>query len=215
MPEPILICNVSPSPAVVHSGPLGEFVVPGKPPGDTPYAALRIPENLRQGEDLGRGKLKRSLEVDPLAFANECTRPREHRGFFVSVGAPTEKQVHEATLKMRAFYGEQMLKGDELAATNSFSLITRQMREACSVLGEKRSWADSQNHVNKKPCPACRTVIDPASAVCAQCGAVLDAEKAAKYGLAVPAHMLAAAAAEADAEADEPEQDQKPGKGKK
>lgn len=204
--QTILICNVSPSPAVVHSGPLGKFEVPGKPRGDGQrYGFLKIPAVLKQGEDAGKGKLKKSLEVDPLDFANECVRPREHRGFFVALGEPTEKQIEDAERRMRVWYGEQILKGDELAAMSSFSLITRSMREACAVLGEKRTWADVQNQTMKRPCGACRTLLDPAAAVCGTCGAILDAEKAAKFGLAVPAHMLREP--EPEPEVDEPEAD--------
>ena len=206
--EKILICNVSPSPAMVHSGPLGKMSVPGRKPGER-YAYFEVPQDLRQPEDMGKGKIKRSLEVDPLAFAQECVRPREERGFFVSIGYPSldeDGPVVAAERKLRANAAALMLRGDELAAQNAFSLISRQMREAVQILGEKRPWADALNHMHKVPCPACGEPVLPNVAVHGGnggCGAILDQAKAAKFGLAAPVPVV---------EPEEPEDESKPNK---
>lgn len=68
-----------------------------------------------------------------------------------------------------------------MARGHSFREISDLHRRAAIALGVEREWAYVPMRMNE--CPACGEKVKPAVAVCKHCGAILDAEKAAKHGL--------------------------------
>ena len=82
------------------------------------------------------------------------------------------------------------------ARGHSFREISDLHRRAAIALGVEREWAYVPTRF--ADCPACGEKVKPGVAVCKHCGAILDAEKAAKHGLgsagrATPADSNAAA----------------------
>jgi hypothetical protein len=67
------------------------------------------------------------------------------------------------------------------ARGHSFREISDLHRRAAIALGVEREWAYVPTRF--ADCPACGEKVKPSVAVCKHCGAILDAEKAAKHGL--------------------------------
>jgi hypothetical protein len=67
------------------------------------------------------------------------------------------------------------------ARGHSFREISDLHRRAAIALGVEREWAYVPTRFAH--CPACGEKVKPSVAVCKHCGAILDAEKAAKHGL--------------------------------
>ena len=70
------------------------------------------------------------------------------------------------------------------ARGHSFREISDLHRRAAIALGIERDWAYVPMRMAE--CPACGEKVKPGVAVCKHCGAILDAEKAAKHGLSAP-----------------------------
>jgi predicted amidophosphoribosyltransferase len=62
--------------------------------------------------------------------------------------------------------------------------ITDLERRAARQLGLEKPWLYDSKPLAE--CPVCAEKIKPGVAVCRSCGAILDREKAAQYGLVVP-----------------------------
>ena len=71
------------------------------------------------------------------------------------------------------------------ARGHSFREISDLHRRAAIALGVEREWAYVPTRMAE--CPACGERVKPEVAVCKHCGAILDAEKAAKHGLGIGA----------------------------
>ena len=104
-------------------------------------------------------------------------------GVFVCAGAePTEEELSLARHRLEAFYTDQVRIGDqEWERTHNHQFITDVQRRAARWLGVEKDWC-----YEPKPmvdCPACGEKLKPGVAVCKSCGAVLDREKALKFGL--------------------------------
>ena len=104
-------------------------------------------------------------------------------GVFVCAGAePTEEELSQARHRLEAFYTDQVRIGDqEWERTHNYQFITDVQRRAARWLGVEKDWC-----YEPKPmvdCPACGEKLKPGVAVCKSCGAVLDREKALKFGL--------------------------------
>lgn len=69
---------------------------------------------------------------------------------------------------------------------HSHRMITEDHRSAARLINYKAEWNAGEAQFNQpelKSCPACWQEIDARAIVCGKCGAVLDQEKAKKYGL--------------------------------
>lgn len=80
---------------------------------------------------------------------------------------------------------------------HSHRLIVDSYRAAARMIGYKAEWnqGDAQLETGlpvTKDCPACWKSIDARSLVCGSCGAILDEEKAKKYGLIGKANLSTA-----------------------
>ena len=107
---------------------------------------------------------------------------REH-GIFVCAGErPTAEELASATTRRDAYYHQLVAEGDTMwARGHSFREISDLHRRAAIALGVEREWAYVPTRF--ADCPACGEKVKPGVAVCKHCGAILDAEKAAKHGL--------------------------------
>ncbi len=105
-------------------------------------------------------------------------------GVFVAAGPePTEAELADARKKLEAFQRRLVETADlEWERSHNMMFITDLERRAARELGLEKPWL-----YDPKPmadCPACGEKIKPGVAVCRTCGAILDREKAVKFGLA-------------------------------
>jgi hypothetical protein len=104
-------------------------------------------------------------------------------GVFVAAGdAPTEGELADARRRLEEFQRRLVAAADlERERTHNPMFINDLERRAARQLGLDKPWL-----YDPKPlveCPACAERIKPGVAVCRACGAILDREKAAQYGL--------------------------------
>jgi hypothetical protein len=104
-------------------------------------------------------------------------------GIFVAAGsAPTAGDLAEARQRLEEFHKRLVAAADlEWERTRNPMFITDLERRAARLLGMEKQWL-----YDPKPsaeCPVCAEKIKHGVAVCRSCGAILDREKAAQYGL--------------------------------
>src|SRR5207245_5576178 len=104
-------------------------------------------------------------------------------GVFVAAGPePTEAELADAHRRLEEFQRCLVAAADlEWERTKNPMFITDLERRAARQLGQEKPWL-----YNPKPlaeCPVCAEKIKHGVAVCRSCGAILDREKAAQYGL--------------------------------
>lgn len=104
-------------------------------------------------------------------------------GVFVAAGpAPTDAELADARQRLAAFHQKLVASADlEWERTHNHMFITDLERRAARQLGLEKPWLyDARPQAD---CPVCAEKIKPGVAVCKSCGAILDREKAAQYGL--------------------------------
>jgi hypothetical protein len=104
-------------------------------------------------------------------------------GVFVAAGeTPTETELTDARRRLEEFHLRLVAAADlEWERTRNPMFITDLERRAARQLNLEKPWL-----YNSKPqaeCPVCAEKIKHGVAVCRSCGAILDREKAAQYGL--------------------------------
>src|SRR5882724_3162363 len=136
---------------------------------------------------------KRTMEIrltaqeiaeDLVREINGDSGEGSYHGVFVAAGpVPTEDELAEARKKLEAFQQRLVDAADlEWERSHNMMFITDLERRAARELRLEKPWL-----YDPKPmadCPACGEKIRPGVAVCRTCGAILDREKAAKFGLA-------------------------------
>lgn len=105
-------------------------------------------------------------------------------GVFVAAGAePTERELLDARRRLEEFHRRLVAAADlEWERSHNPMFITDLERRAARSLRLEKPWL-----YDPKPladCPVCAEKIKPGVAVCRSCGAILDREKAAQFGLA-------------------------------
>ncbi len=109
------------------------------------------------------------------------------KGCFISqADTPTEDEITKALTARRAYLQKCVQDGDvEYARSGRVDEIPGAWKRYAEELGVEREWA----FVAPKAmfdCPACGEKIRQGVAVCKSCGAILDKEKAKKFGLLQP-----------------------------
>jgi hypothetical protein len=104
-------------------------------------------------------------------------------GVFVAAGdAPTESELAEARRRLEEFQRRLVAAADlEWERTKNPMFITDLERRAARQLGLEKPWLYDARPL--ADCPVCAEKIKHGVAVCRSCGAILDREKAAQYGL--------------------------------
>ncbi len=105
-----------------------------------------------------------------------------HGVFVASSAAPSETELLEARKKLQEFQRRLVAAADlEWERSKNPMFITDLERRAARELGQEKPWL-----YDPKPladCPVCGEKIKHGVAVCRSCGAILDREKAALYGI--------------------------------
>jgi hypothetical protein len=125
----------------------------------------------------------REIAEDIARELNSDSGEGSFHGVFVAAGdAPTPQELSEARARLDAFHKRLVDAADlEWERTKNPMFITDLERRAARLLGLEKPWL-----YDAKPladCPVCAEKIKHGVAVCKSCGAILDREKAAQYGL--------------------------------
>ena len=104
-------------------------------------------------------------------------------GVFVAAGeTPTEVELADARRRLEEFYRRLVASADlEWERTRNPMFITDLERRAAQQLGLEKPWLYDPKPLAE--CPVCAEKIKHGVAVCKSCGAILDRDKAALYGL--------------------------------
>src|SRR5438309_2740926 len=125
----------------------------------------------------------REIAEDLARELNSDSGEGSYHGVFVAAGdVPTEEELAEARRRLVEFQRRLVAAADlEWERSKNPMFITDLERRAARHLGVEKPWL-----YDPKPladCPVCAEKIKPGVAVCRSCGAILDREKAAQYGL--------------------------------
>jgi hypothetical protein len=128
----------------------------------------------------------REIAEDIAREINGDSGEGSFHGVFVAAGdLPTEAELADARRRLEEFQRRLVAAADlEWERTKNPMFITDLERRAARQLGLEKPWL-----YDAKPladCPVCAEKIRPGVAVCRSCGAILDREKAAQYGLFPP-----------------------------
>lgn len=126
----------------------------------------------------------REIAEDLVREINGDSGEGSFHGVFVAAGPePTEVELTEARRKLEAFQLRLVETADlEWERSHNMMFITDLERRAARELGLEKPWLYDPRPM--ADCPACGEKIKPGVAVCRTCGAILDREKAARFGLA-------------------------------
>ena len=126
----------------------------------------------------------REIAEDLAREINGDSGEGSFHGVFVAAGPePTDEELAEARGKLEAFHRRLVETADlEWERSHNPMFITDLERRAARELKLDKPWLyDPKPQVE---CPACGERIKPGVAVCRTCGAILDREKAKRFGLA-------------------------------
>jgi hypothetical protein len=158
---------------------------------EQPYALLLI---TARGDVIDLGDNRRfPFTITAREIANDLLQDlHDHRIFVCEGPRPSADELATAVARRDGYYQRLITDGDTMwARGHSFREISDLHRRAAISLGVEREWAYVPMRMNE--CPACGERVKPAVAVCKHCGAILDAEKAAKHGLGARAGASTAA----------------------
>lgn len=104
-------------------------------------------------------------------------------GVFASPNlVPSEAELADAEKRLHAFYDLLIKEGDKVwQQFHRPDFISGQMMRAAEHRKVERDWC-----MKVKPqdeCPACGSYVKPGVAICKECHAILDQEKAERFGL--------------------------------
>jgi hypothetical protein len=189
--ESAVICNITDQTWILHRTH-GTFVISGRADAvdsSAQYALTQI--SARTGAiDLGD---KRTLEfpISARDIAEDLAREinadggeSSYFGVFVCAGdEPDVDELAEARERLALFYASLVTSADkQWERTHNVAFISDLERRAARELHLEKDW--SYEPSQRIECPACGERLKPNVAVCRTCGAVLDREKAAQFGLA-------------------------------
>jgi hypothetical protein len=125
----------------------------------------------------------REIADDVAREINGDSGEGSFHGVFVAAGeTPTEAELAEARQRLEEFHRRLVAAADlEWERSHNPMFITDLERRAARELRLEKPWL-----YDPKPladCPVCAEKIKPGVAVCRSCGAILDREKAAQFGL--------------------------------
>jgi len=138
----------------------------------------------------------REIAEDLARELNGDSGEGSFHGVFVAAGEmPTEAELTEARQRLAEFQRKLVAAADlEWERTKNPMFITDLERRAARQLGLDKPWLYDARPL--ADCPVCAEKIKPGVAVCKSCGAILDREKAAQYGLVAKEERPAATEAQ-------------------
>ncbi len=159
----------------------GVFHIPACAKGEA--CAMLIVTPRGDAIDLGDNR-RFPFTITPREIAEDIVQDLENHGVFVCADArPANAEILAAGARRDAWYKQLVTDADEMwARGHSYREISDMHRRAALAMGLDREWAYvPQRSVD---CPVCGEKVKVGVAVCRHCGAVLDAERASKYGVA-------------------------------
>jgi hypothetical protein len=125
----------------------------------------------------------REIAEDIAREINSDSGEGSFHGVFVAAGAaPTEAELADARHRLEEFQRRLVAAADlEWERTKNPMFITDLERRAARQLGLEKPWLYDPKPLAE--CPVCAEKIKHGVAVCRSCGAILDRDKAAQYGL--------------------------------
>ena len=170
-----------------HRTYFGSLEVRSPEPGE-PYAITTI-RGCTSVIDMGDKRTMdcrvtaREIAEDIAREINSDSGEGSFHGVFVAAGAtPTEAELADARRRLEEFQRRLVAAADlEWERTKNPMFITDLERRAARQLGLEKPWLYDPKPLAE--CPVCAEKIKHGVAVCKSCGAILDKEKAAQYGL--------------------------------
>ena len=132
---------------------------------------------------MGYAITAREVAEDIAREINGDSGEGSFHGVFVAAGeAPTEGELADARRRLEEFQRRLVAAADlEWERTRNPMFITDLERRAARQLNLEKPWLYDPKPLAE--CPVCAEKIKHGVAVCRSCGAILDKEKAAQYGL--------------------------------
>jgi len=157
----------------------------GEPFAVTPIRGCRGVMDLGDKRIMGYAITAREIAEDIARELNGDSGEGSFHGVFVAAGeAPTESELAAARRRLEEFQRRLVAAADlEWERTKNLMFITDLERRAARELRLEKPWLYDPKPLDD--CPLCAEKIKPGVAVCRSCGAILDREKAAQYGLLV------------------------------
>jgi len=156
---------------------------PGQQYAITPIRACRSVMDLGDKHTTEIPISAREVAEDIAREINGDSGEGSFHGVFVAEGAePTETELIEAMERLSAFHRRLVEMADlEWERSHNPMFITDLERRAARELKLEKPWLYDRKPMEE--CPACGERIRPGVAVCRSCRAILNAEKAARFGL--------------------------------
>jgi hypothetical protein len=197
-PDVVALVNISTEKWPPRHRPyFGSLVIHSPEPGEefaiTPVRGCAAKMDLGDKRTIDVPLTAREIAEDLARELNGDSGEGSFHGIFVATGPePTEAELAEARRRLAEFQRKLVAAADlEWERTKNPMFITDLERRAARQLGLEKPWL-----YDPKPladCPVCAEKIKPGVAVCKSCGAILDKEKAAQYGLGVESSRQVAA----------------------
>jgi hypothetical protein len=159
---------------------------PGEPYAITPIRGCTGVIDMGDKRNMDIRITAREIADDIAREINGDSGEGSFHGVFVAAGSePTEAELADARRRLEEFQRRLVAAADlEWERTKNPMFITDLERRAARQLGLEKPWLYDSKPMAE--CPVCAEKIKHGVAVCRSCGAILDREKAAQYGLGVP-----------------------------
>jgi hypothetical protein len=156
---------------------------PGEPFAITPVRGCTGVMDLGDKRIMEYRITAREIAEDIARELNSDSGDGSFHGVFVAAGSePTEAELADARRRLEEFHRKLVAAADlEWERTKNPMFITDLERRAARQLGLEKPWLYDPKP--KSECPVCAETIKPGVAVCKSCGAILDRDKAAQYGI--------------------------------
>ena len=188
----VYIFSIDTEPHIVSKGGRGEFVIPAREEGKRVSTPLKIygmhPEHMHLGGPISPVNYEPGIKVaEDIVGTNSQdkglgrhTSNLEWHGVFITNNeVPTEKELQAAQAKRRQYLERLVADADAKFMRGKQGEIDAPERAAAHELHLKKSWAEKPTAMDS--CGACGSAVVPGVAVCPNCTAVLDEEKARKF----------------------------------
>lgn len=179
MNERVVICNAGDQVWQIMRS-YGPYTIPAPQPGEE-FALLEVTDRR---DFIGLGDDNRvEVPIHAQKIAEDLVSDLAKFGVFVCAGEkPTAEELAGAKSLIVEEAKRLVFEGDqEWARSHNYRVISDLHRRAVKRLGLEREWA--YEPMEMAECPVCGERVKPNVAMCKSCGAILDREKAAQFGV--------------------------------